>query len=365
MSPTADSTARMVDPRPSQAASPLARADQAALALSDSQAVGATAMPCPFASKDEKKVIEIIVVGEDGKGLDGIDLLITRGDGQVLSGKTGAAGWFRFKGVDPGSYRLRLPDLDKEAWLVKSTQALPEAEARHAGTAPWRSRPAPAPASALVHHVQQGECVAKIAERYGFFPGTIWEHAANADLRKSRRDNLYILFPGDQVVIPGKRQQDVSVAAGDRMIVQRRGVPERLRIRFLDEDGKPRAGVAYLLNVTTRDGSPVKAVAGNTTEDGFVDQPIPPSAVTAEIMLVHDLEPETYQFDVGYIDPIDTPSGVVARLNNLGYRCGQIADGAPANLAPAIRAFQYRSGIECTGILDAATRDLLERRHGS
>jgi hypothetical protein len=349
---------------PGPVLSPLARADAAALAHSDRQAVDGAAIACPYAQAEDKWVIEIVVVGEDGRGLDGIGLLVVRGDGQVVSGTTGADGVYRFRGLDPGRYRLRLPDLDQDAWRVADTRSLPAPDARCGDKAAWHSAPASAAPAERVHAIRQGECVAKIAERYGFFPETIWAHGANADLKAARHGNMYILFPGDQVVVPARREKEAAVVAGDRVVVQRQGVPERLRIRFLDGEGMPRAGVPYVLGVTTADGSPAPAVAGMTTGDGYVDEWVPPSAVYADITLGAGPDAEAYGFDVGYVDPIDTPSGVAARLRNLGID-DVASDSAPEDVALAIERFQYLAGIERTGVMDAATVTMLERKHGS
>ena len=48
------------------------------------------------------------------------------------------------------------------------------------------------------HVVREGECIAVIAARYGFFPDTIWQDGANSDLR-SKWSTGYMLVPGDVV----------------------------------------------------------------------------------------------------------------------------------------------------------------------
>lgn len=333
---------------------PLADAEQEAQALSDSIAVGAVAQPC--SSMDEKKVIEIKVVGEDGAGLDGINLRIIRGDMQILTGKTGPTGLYRFRGIEPGSYQLSFPELDQDAWLLNDIQPLPEADANCTSTASWLIVPAKESAMEKIHVIKQGECVGKIAEDYGFFRNTIWEYSANADLRKLRHDNMHILLAKDIVVIPPMRQKTVAATTGDQLTVLRLGVPERLRIRFLHFDESPKAGVLYMLSITTDKSIPVVDISGKTDENGFVDQYIPPSALIATITLNPGLRPEIYKFNIGYTNPIDEVSGWQARLNNLGYDCGVEDNDLGPKTQNAIFAFQRDKRLEETGEMDEATK---------
>lgn len=356
---SAETNAPKAKTAPGKTNSPLAKAEQAAQAQSDSQAVGAATVPCPYASKEEKKVIEVKVVGEDGIGLDGIDLLITRGDGLVLTGKTGPAGLYRFKGLEPGSYMLSLPELDEDAWLVKNTEALAEAEASCTGEVSWQAALAPAAANEQTHIIKQGECVGKIAEHYGFFPKTIWDYGANAALKKLRHENMHILVEKDHVVIPRKRQKAMAAATGERVTVQRQGVPEHLRIRFLHYDDTPRVGVPYLLSLTTDKGIPVADISSETDDKGFVDQAIPPSAVFATITLKSGRWPEVHKFNIGYTNPIDEVSGWQARLNNLGYDCGAEDNKLGPKTQAAIRAFQRAKKLGVTGQQDEPTESAL------
>jgi hypothetical protein len=334
---------------------PLAQADQAAQAMSDSQTVGATTAPCPLSAID-RKVIEVLVIGEDGGALDAIDLLLTRGDGQGLTGKTGPSGTYKFIGLEPGSYQLHLPAMDEDAWLVKSTKALLPAQAHCTNVASWESAPAPDPAREHTHIIQQGECVGKIAERYGFFPGTVWDYPANAALKKQRHGDMHVLYQDDGVVIPAKRQKTQAVSAGDKITLERQGVPEHLRVRFLHYDESPRDGVPYLLSLTTENNIPVADRSGQTDDEGYVDQAIPPSAVRATITLNPGRKPEIHRFNLGHTNPIDEISGWKARLNNLGYDCGAENNEWGPKTEAAIRAFQHAKDLEETGNRDVATK---------
>ncbi|MGC9973362.1 MAG: LysM domain-containing protein [Bryobacteraceae bacterium] len=51
-----------------------------------------------------------------------------------------------------------------------------------------------------VHVVKQGDCMSSIADQYGFFWETLWNHERNAQL-KERRKNPNVLMAGDPAVL--------------------------------------------------------------------------------------------------------------------------------------------------------------------
>ena len=59
------------------------------------------------------------------------------------------------------------------------------------------------------HVIQQGETIASLALQYGFFPDTIWNDSANAELKRSRQDP-HVLLPGDLVTVLDKRLKEVA-----------------------------------------------------------------------------------------------------------------------------------------------------------
>jgi hypothetical protein len=299
------------------------------------------------------------VVGEDGVGLADIALLLSREDKQVLTGKTAPDGVYAFKGLEPGDYQLSLPELDMDAWKELKTEALPGDEAKSSSVASWRSAPVATVEGEKIHVIKQGECVGKIAEVYGLFPRTIWDYGKNLELKELRHDNMYILFENDQVVIPAKRRKAEPIATGDEMTVQRKGVPERLRIRFLHYTQTPRVGVPYLLSLKTDKGDVVADISSETDDKGFVDQPIPPSAVFATITLNPGQWPEVHEFNLRYTNPIDKVSGWQARLNNLGYDCGKEDNVLGPKTERAIKAFQRAKMLEETGLPDEIARVVL------
>lgn len=334
----------------------LQAADQAAQQLSATDEVGSPVRPCPLHEKRER--IEVQVQGEDKKGLAAIALVLANGKTGQLSGVTAADGYFEFDGLDPGTYQLSLCELDQDAWTLIEQQPLTGTAAVSHATAVWQPAEAAVPGGEFAHTIVQGECVAEIAEMYGFFPETIWHHGANAKLREQRA-SLYILFPEDQVKIPAKRIKTVPAATSTRLIIRRKGVPERLRIRFLRHDDTPRAGLPYLLSVETRDHQQLADIRGETDAGGFVDAPIPPGATFAEIVLGRPPGHEVHQFNLGYVDPVDSISGWQARLNNLGYRCGAEDGILGERTREAISAFQRSRKLPETGKMDDATKAAL------
>ncbi len=227
------------------------------------------------------------------------------------------------------------------------------------------------------YSVEQGDCLASIAQKFGFQNWRlIYDDPSNAEFKKARPDPN-VLQPGDVVVIPEKKLSKKSAPAKpeQRNKYQVTVAKTLLRIKVEDEDEKPLAGKKYELRL----GDDVRK--GSTDGDGIVEVKVPP-ALTKAKLLVFDGDQETgplYVWDVaiGHLDPIESLSGVKARLNNLGYFCGDdmpapaASDGDDAGapeLDPlttlAVAGFQEVQGLERTSKLDDATRKKLVEIHG-
>lgn len=226
------------------------------------------------------------------------------------------------------------------------------------------------------HIVQQGECMASIADRHGFSLRTLWDHPANAALRRLRGDP-YALYPGDVVEIPARRPGEATCATDRVHRFRRRGVPERYRLQIFD-DGVPRAGAPYLFEI----GDELRE--RTTDAEGWVIEWIPPQARHARLTLLSPTPPdapgddededafadetdspislEVYEIDLGALDPADTPSGGAARLRALGYL--ESGDD-PDRLTVALYTFQLDEDLPPTGELDAPTSARLRELHGS
>jgi hypothetical protein len=206
---------------------------------------------------------------------------------------------------------------------------------------------------ATEHKIRQGETVASVAERYGLFPDAVWDDAANADLKKQRKDPN-VLKPGDVLVIPDKRVKEESGGTEERHRFRKKGVPAMFRLQLVEDD-EPRANLDYVLEV---DG---QLVHGTTDGDGWLKQVIPPEAKKGVLLIG---EEERFELQLGHIDPVTEVSGAQSRLNNLGYDCGRPDGKLGAKTAAAMRSFQQQQGLTATGELDQATQDKLVKVHG-
>ena len=205
------------------------------------------------------------------------------------------------------------------------------------------------------HVVKQGECISRIAFEYGFFTETVWNHPDNKDLKELRK-NPYVLMPGDVVVIPDKRVKEVVKQMGQRHTFRRKGVPEKLVMKFTRGDDL-RANEKYVLEI---DG---KRIEGSTDGGGVVELDIVPNAKNGKITFVE--EGDEYELALGHLDPVTELSGVQGRLRNLGFYHGAVDGEMNEELEEAIRVFQERNKLEPTGKVDDALKSNLQSVHGS
>lgn len=201
------------------------------------------------------------------------------------------------------------------------------------------------------HTVQQGECISSIAEQYGFFPDTLWNHSDNSSLQELREDPNS-LNPGDVVVIPDKTIREETCAPEILHKFKRKGVPEKLRVMFSDQDDEPMANMAYKIKIDDN-----AATDGKTDPDGLLEEYIPPQA---KVAVIDFEEGDHYEVDLGHMDPVTEVKGAQARLNNLGYFCGEHDGILDYMTETALREFQKDKKLEETGKLDDATIKALE-----
>jgi len=177
---------------------------------------------------------------------------------------------------------------------------------------------------------------------------------------------MRILHPEDIVNIPQLVHRRISVSTGQRYKLRRKGVPERLRLRFVNYRFQPRSGERYLIHLDSASGNPIPDRKGTLDSDGFIDVPIPPDA-TGGFVLLEDSqgEREEIEIDLGYVNPLEKTSGVKARLRNLHYAAGPGTEEVDEQTADAIREFQMRYGLPVTGEIDGAIRDKLHSLHRS
>jgi Putative peptidoglycan binding domain len=179
------------------------------------------------------------------------------------------------------------------------------------------------------HQIVEGDCVESVAELHGHFWETVWNDPANAELKQARGDHT-TLEPGDVL----------------------HGVPSRLRVRFVDTAGDPRVA-DFVVRV---DG----VVTEGALDDGWIDLAISPRARRASIRLIVSAdEHEEHELLLGGLAPVDTITGVQARLHNLGHYVGPIDGEEGEALELAVLAFQADQGIEPSGLVTDETRAAL------
>jgi hypothetical protein len=208
----------------------------------------------------------------------------------------------------------------------------------------------------VTHEVKQGECMSAIADQYGFLWSTLWNHEKNAEL-KSLRKNPSVLFPGDKVFIPDKREKEVSAQTGKSHKYVMKNRPVRFKIRLFDVLGNARADLDYTLDV---DG---EKFSGKTDADGLLSHVVPPGAKRGRLQLLQS--GEEHVIELGHMDPVDQTTGLQGRLRNLGYYAGDISGAMDDATREAVRRFQMARGLPVTGSPDQQTRDALVAAHDS
>lgn len=208
----------------------------------------------------------------------------------------------------------------------------------------------------MTHTAVQGEFVSSIAEKYGFYDyRTIWDHPANAELKKKRPDPN-VLFPEDEIFIPEKQQKTESRPTGGVHQFLVPFSPVMLRIALRDFDDRPIVNTKCELEIAGE-------VTQHTSDpDGIIEREIPPVSA-AGTLRVPDLDFEL-DVKVGHLDPPDETSGWTARLINLGYLDASVKPDED-DVGSAIQEFQCDHKLPVTGAVDPATRAKLLELHGA
>jgi N-acetylmuramoyl-L-alanine amidase len=207
------------------------------------------------------------------------------------------------------------------------------------------------------HEVDQGDFIAKLARWYGLpHWEKIWEHPNNARLREERK-TPNILFPGNLVYIPEREPKEVEKPTDQTHRFQAPRGRIKFQVSFLDGEKKPRAGVPY--KIRFENGPEFE---GRTPGDGRISHEIP---VDTDLGVL-EIDGERITIHVGHLDPIDTVSGVQARLKNLGYDPGPIDGEEGPRTRAAVRAFQGDfPPLKADGICGPKTRQKLKEIYGA
>ena len=212
------------------------------------------------------------------------------------------------------------------------------------------------------HTIVVGECISSLAYEEGFFPETIWNDPANAELKQLRED-MNVLSPGDVVTIPDKRDRSQAVETGREHRFKLRGMPVKFLLKLTDGD-EPMAGVWYKLKI---DG---KIITGITGEDGMIDQWIPANAKRGLLTVEGG---EEYPFQLGHLQPVAEEEGVRDRLQNLGMLQNGADDAAYRAAVEAFKkehcrptdASASRASASPEGMLSEDEQERLIDVHGS
>jgi hypothetical protein len=239
------------------------------------------------------------------------------------------------------------------------------------------------------HRIQQGESIASLAYQRGLWTQTVWDHAENSVLKQARAERNALL-PGDEVFLPEKTIKNESGATDQCHRFRRKGIPEHLRIRVIQEAPSDEALGEQASSDTEENTSMAEANAtqspatyegranvpyhldidgvvttGTTDDEGFVDCPIPPDARSGRLTIDPGQPDErVLPLQLGHLNPLSELSGVVQRLRNLGFDCDEPTDGNTEALEETLRFFQGRHDLTVTGQADDATRDKLSELHG-
>lgn len=214
---------------------------------------------------------------------------------------------------------------------------------------------------ALNHTIRQGEHASKVAAKYGFRDyRTVWENAGNATLREQRR-NPNVLAPGDGLAVPEKAQKSIPVAVDMRHRFRVASPSLWLRVTLHHFDDRPLASLRCEMALDTGEKREL-----TTDENGTLEASIPRTARLARLTVLDTGAPFDLEIPIriGDLDPVELPSGQIARLNNLGYYVGELEDADEKQLRLALEEFQADHELTVTGQADPPTRDRLLELHG-
>lgn len=207
-----------------------------------------------------------------------------------------------------------------------------------------------------VHVVQAGDSTTSLAFASGLFWESVWNHSKNQGLRE-KREKPNVLAAGDEIFIPDIETGKVGCATEKKHTFRRKGVPEKLNVRFTDHRGKPYADKEYALEI---DGT---RTTGTLDSDGWLRVSIPPDARSALLTVGKHGDLVRRTLNLGKLDPIDLLSGAQARLKNLGYYRGDLDGEESEALRRAVARFRQKNGLEAGDQVDDAFRDKLKEVH--
>ncbi len=279
--------------------------------------------------------LNLALTDAQGAPVTGAAYRITQANAPAVDGTLNDEGTAKVSGLLAGACEISFPDYDATDWL-------PAAEL---------------PLTGQTHEVASGEHLAVIAAERGFHNFlAIWDHPNNAAL-KERRENPHVLQPGDLLFVPDRSQGGASGQTGSSYTFNLKCAHLLLRLKLLSLNGKPLVGEGCTL---TLDGADTQV---ETDVDGLVELVIPPATRSATLVAGE----QRYDLVVGGLDPVDSPTGLQARLYNLGYDVGVEVETGKVDvdeLRFAIQLFQSEHDLPVTGEADDKTRLAIGQRAG-
>jgi N-acetylmuramoyl-L-alanine amidase len=206
-----------------------------------------------------------------------------------------------------------------------------------------------------------------IAKAYGYRNWrTIYDHPQNSEFRR-KRPNPDVLRPGDQIYIPDRTPRTESCASDKQHTFQVGLHHPNLQIRLEDSSGDPASNVPYRLVLWSG-----RIIEGQTDSGGVLRESISVDERGGQLT-VPQIGMDT-ALKIGHLDPIIEPdgreaiiSGAQARLNNLGYDCGDVDGVCGTRTKAALKRFQADSlsRPDPDGEPDDETLSQLEQHHVS
>ena len=214
------------------------------------------------------------------------------------------------------------------------------------------------------HIVKPGENLARVAKQYKIANWRdIYHHPENTEFRK-KRPNPNILFEGDEVFVPEPKQKTVYVRTGaNHRFVVKTAEPQKLTFTLTDHSGNAMPNVPVRFELDGRTQTLISdrgGVVAITIENPDVN------AFPLDVYSDPESEEPTHCFVVkpGFLDPVDTVSGIQARLNSLGHECG-VADGIYGKKTQSgIESFEQANNLTVTGQLSEALYRAVEKEYG-
>lgn len=208
------------------------------------------------------------------------------------------------------------------------------------------------------HTVQQGENLSTIARQYGFSRyQTIWDDPSNEALRSNRR-SPHVLYPGDEISIPDKDEKTKTASTNKvHRIVVYRPAAEKLKLKVLYENRKPLKGWRCELHVGDA------TFDGEVKSNGSVDLLLRDTEATEGTLKLYAPDASTaayeYTLHLSQLDPIDSISGIQARLNQIGILCGEVDGEMGPKTEKAVKEFQWHYKLDVDGDPGPQTQDKL------